>query len=83
DWLSKKEGDPASRRKEDRYGNVNKILLKFEADGLFTSDESGIIRPTKKTKDLMPYVLRKDRVQMINDWIDGENNASDKQDTHS
>ncbi len=78
DWLSKKEGDPASRRKEDRYGNVNKILLKFEADGLFTSDESGIIRPTKKTKDLMPYVLRKDRVQMINDWIDGENNASDK-----
>lgn len=78
DWLSKKEGDPTSRRKEDRFGVVNKIINKFEADGLFTADESGIIRPTKKTKDLMPYVLRKDRVQMINEWIDGENHASDK-----
>lgn len=78
DWLSKKEGDPASRKIEDRYGVVNKILLKFKVDELFTTDDSNIIRPTKKTKDLMPYVLRKDRVQMINSWIEGENHASDK-----
>ncbi|MBQ9542724.1 DUF6063 family protein [Ruminococcus sp.] len=78
DWLSKKEGDPASRKIDDRYGVINKLLLKFKADELFTSDESGIIRPTKKTRDLMPYVLRKDRIQMINNWIEEENNAADK-----
>ena len=83
DWLAKKEGDPASRKMEDRYGVVNKILLKFKADELFTSDESGIIRPTKKTKDLMPYVLRKDRIQMINNWIGEIINASDQKDQDS
>lgn len=72
DWLSKKEGEPTSRKVEDRYGVVNKILLKFKADELFVEEEGGTIRPTKKTKDLMPYVLRKDRVQMINSWIEGE-----------
>lgn len=76
DWLSKKEGDPASRRIEDRYGVINKILLKFRADELFV-EADGVIRPTKKTKDLMPYVLRKDRVQMIHAWIEGEEHAAD------
>lgn len=77
DWLGKKEGDAVSRRIEDRYGIVNKIMLKFDRDDLFI-DEDGRIRPTKKTKDLMPYVLRKDRVQMINQWIEEEKNAADK-----
>lgn len=77
DWLGKKEGDTTSRRIEDRYGVVNKILLKFDKDDLFI-EEDGRIRPTKKTKDLMPYVLRKDRVQMINQWIEEEQNATDK-----
>ena len=71
DWLGKKEGEENSRRTEDRYGIVNKILQKFKADDLFTVDESGLIRPTPKTKDLMPYVLRKDRIQVINAWIEG------------
>ena len=78
DWLSKKEGDSNSRKLEDRYGVVNKILLKFRADGLFVENEIGKIAPTKKTKDLMPYVLQKDRVQMINDWIERQKHASDK-----
>ncbi len=78
DWLSKKEGEIISRRIDDRYGVVNKIMLKFRADELFTEDEDGRIRPTKKAKDLMPYVLRKDRVQIINRWIEEENHASDK-----
>ena len=77
DWLCKKEGDSASRRIDDRYGVLNKILLKFRADDLFIEDE-GRIKPTKKTKDLMPYVLRKDRVQMINQWIEEGQNATDK-----
>ncbi len=76
DWLSKKEGDAGSRRLEDRYGILNRILLKFKSDELFIEDGGGLIRPTKKTKDLMPYVLRKDRVQMINDWIEGEKHAA-------
>ncbi len=78
DWMSKKEGDPVSRKMDDRYGIINKIFLKFRADELFAEDSDGRIRPTKKTKDLMPYVLRKDRIQMINGWIEEENDASDK-----
>ena len=78
DWLSKKEGEITSKRIDDRYGVVNKILLKFKADELVLEDEGGRIRPTKKAKDLMPYVLRKDRVQTINSWIEEENHASDK-----
>ncbi|MBQ6409405.1 MAG: hypothetical protein IJJ64_15395 [Butyrivibrio sp.] len=78
DWLGKKEGDPASRRVDDRYGVVNKILLKLRADDLFVEGEDGRVAPTKKTKDLMPYVLRKERVQMINAWIEGDKHAADK-----
>lgn len=77
DWLGKKEGDNVSRRIEDRYGVVNKILLKFRTDDLFI-EEDGRIRPTKKTKDLMPFVLRKDRVQMINQWIEEGQDATNK-----
>lgn len=78
DWLGKKEGDPASRRIDDRYGVVNKILLKMRADDLFVESEDGRVAPTKKTKDLMPYVLRKERVQVINSWIEGDEHATDK-----
>ncbi len=77
DWLSKKEGDIISKRNEDRYGVINKIMLKFRADELFVDEGTRII-PTKKAKDLMPYVLRKDRVQTINQWIEEEEHASDK-----
>lgn len=76
DWLGKKEGDPLSRKIDDRYGVVNKLILKFKADELFTEND-GMIRPTKKTTDLMPYVLRKERTQMINNWLE-EKNAADK-----
>ena len=77
DWLGKKEGEVTSRRIEDRYGVVNKILLKFKADDLFMEEDDGRMIPTKKTKDLMPYVLRKDRLQMINAWIKGDEHAAD------
>jgi len=78
DWLGKKEGDPTSRRVDDRYGVVNKIILKLRADDLFVEGDDGRVAPTKKTKDLMPYVLRKERVQVINSWIEGEEHAADK-----
>lgn len=51
DWLSKKEGEITSKRIDDRYGVVNKILLKFKADELFLEDEGGRIRPTKKERE--------------------------------
>ena len=78
DWLGKKEGDPTSRRVDDRYGVVNKIILKLRADDLFVEGDDGRVAPTKKTKDLMPYVLRKERVQVINAWIEGDSHATDK-----
>jgi len=78
DWLGKKEGDPTSRRVDDRYGIVNKIILKLRADDLFVEGDDGRVAPTKKTKDLMPYVLRKERVQVINAWIEGDSHATDK-----
>ena len=78
DWLSKKEGERISRKIDDRYGVVNKIILKFRADDLFLDDDGDRIKPTQKAKHLMPYVLRKDRVQLINRWIEEENHASDK-----
>ena len=70
-WLGKREGDALSKRVDDRYGIVNKILLKFKADELFV-EEDDRIKPTRKVMDLMPYVLRKDRISTINKWIEGE-----------
>ncbi|MCR4991969.1 MAG: DUF6063 family protein [Lachnospiraceae bacterium] len=77
-WLSKKEGDPASRKIEDRNGILNRVIIRLKADELFTVTDNGIIRPTTKLIDLMPYVLRKERVQEINKWIEEEEkNATD------
>ncbi|MBR6475382.1 MAG: hypothetical protein IKS98_08020 [Lachnospiraceae bacterium] len=71
-WLGKKEGDPASRKIEDRNGIVNRVMIRLKADELFNITESGIIRPTTKLIDLMPYVLRKERVGEINNWFEKE-----------
>lgn len=76
DWLFKTESEPDTRKLSDRYGVVNKLLIKFGKDELFYEDESGRIRPTKKLKDLIPYVLRKERVQMINNWIKEDQDAT-------
>ncbi len=74
-WLSKMDGQPESRRFSDRYGVLNRLLVKFNAehDDLFFL-ESGNIRPTRKLDDLMPYFLRKDRIMEMNEWI-GEVNS--------
>ena len=71
-WLGKKEGDPASRKIEDRNGIVNRVMIRLKADELFNITESGIIRPTTKLIELMPYVLRKERVGEINNWFEKE-----------
>lgn len=78
DWLGKKEGPADSRKLEDRYGILNRLLAKFRSDDLF-EEENGQIRPTKKLRDLMPYVLRKQRVTEINSWL-GEEERKDAAD---
>lgn len=76
-WLGKKEGDELSKKLDDRYGILNRILSKFRADELFV-EEDNRLKPAKKTMDLMPYVLRKDRISMINKWIEGVEDAADQ-----
>lgn len=81
DWLSKTEGNSDSTKvTTEKNGVINKIMLKFRADGLFEEIE-GKIRPTRKMIDLMPYWLRKERVKKINAWIEEvEADAADQQD---
>lgn len=77
-WLAKIEGDPDKRRKDEKYGIVNKAIKKLTADELFTENESTMsIEPTQKLLDIMPYVLDKERVKIINDWFKEKDNAKD------
>ncbi len=69
-WLSKTEGIQESRKFGEKYGVLNRLLIKFnkEHDDLFR-EEAGIIRPSRKLDDLIPYFLRKDRIEEIQGWI--------------
>lgn len=69
-WLQKTEGKPESKKFVDKYGVLNRLLIKFDAkhDDLFFVDD-GNIRPTKKLDDLIPYFLRKERVTEIHSWM--------------
>lgn len=67
-WLGKTEGEPKSRKMADKNGCINRLLVKFRADGLF-EEQDDIIHPTDKLKDLMPYFLRKARITDIHNWI--------------
>lgn len=70
-WLAKKEGKKDSLKQDERQGILSRLIIKFKADELFT-DDGDRIRPTQKLKDLMPYVLRKERAEQINRWIAGK-----------
>ena len=69
-WLSKIDGAPDSMKFGERYGILNRLLIKFNAehDDLFYL-ESGNLRPSRKLDDLMPYFLRKDRIAEMQKWI--------------
>jgi hypothetical protein len=70
DWLSKTEGNLDSTKvTTEKYGVVNKILLKLKADSLFEEIE-GKILPTRKMIDLIPYWLRKERIKEVSIWIE-------------
>ena len=78
-WCGKLEGEPTSQKIDQKYGVLNKLLIKMDRDELFVAGEDGLIRPTRKLKDLMPYFLRKDRITEIQNWIrEGEANAENQ-----
>lgn len=78
-WMSKLDGDTESQKFDCKYGILNRILSKFKIDEIFDVGDDGLIRPTRKMKDLMPYFLRKDRVAEIQNWIrEGENDAENQ-----
>lgn len=78
-WLCKKEGEQSSTKMADKYGMLNKLIIKFRKDDLFF-EQNDQIKPTRKLKDLMPYFLRKDRVMELQAWLEkGKEDASDNE----
>lgn len=78
-WLSKTEGEKDSTKFSEKYGVLNRLLIKFNAehDDLFLV-ESENIKPTRKLEDLMPYFLRKERIAQMQQWLREVNeNAAD------
>ena len=73
-WLSKTDGAIDSLKFNERYGILNRLLIKFNAehDDLFYL-ESGNIRPSRKLDNLMPYFLRKDRIIEMQEWVNEVN----------
>ena len=71
-WLSRTDGAADSMKFGERYGILNRLLVKFNAehDDLFYL-ESGNIRPSRKLDNLMPYFLRKDRIMEMQEWLKG------------
>ncbi len=78
-WMSKLDGEPDSQKFDCKYGILNRILAKFKIDEIFDVGDDGLIRPTRKTKDLMPYFLRKERIAEIQDWIREEDENAKNQ----
>lgn len=78
-WMSKLDGEPDSQKFDCKYGILNRILAKFKIDEIFDVGDDGLIRPTRKTKDLMPYFLRKERVAEIQAWIREEDENAKNQ----
>ena len=73
-WLSKTDGSADSMKFGERYGILNRLLVKFspDRDDIFYQ-ESGNIRPTRKLDNLMPYFLRKDRIIEMQKWLEEVN----------
>ena len=58
------------------FGCLNRVMTKLIREELFVVEDEKII-PTQKLKDLMPYFLRKERVESIQQFIKGgEDNAT-------
>lgn len=63
------EGDKS--RHTTKRGCLGMVLRKLDKENLFF-EADGKIRPTQKCRDLMPYFLRRERVQAIHAFLKGE-----------
>ena len=80
-WIAKTTGEKDSQSFSDKYGCIFRLMAKFKADDLFVEGQGDTIRPTQKTKDLMPYLMRKGRLKEIERLFDNskeEKNADDQ-----
>ena len=80
-WIAKTTGEKDSQSFSDKYGCIFRLMAKFKADDLFVEGQGDTIRPTQKTKDLMPYLMRKGRLKEIERLFDKskeEKNADDQ-----
>ena len=53
-WIAKTTGEKDSQSFSDKYGCIFRLMAKFKADDLFVEGQGDTIKPTQKTKDLMP-----------------------------
>ena len=58
-------------RHTTKRGCLGMVLVKLKKEDLFV-ELDGKIRPTEKCRDLMPYFLRRERVQAIHAFLKGE-----------
>ena len=80
-WIAKTTGEKDSQSFSDKYGCIFRLMAKFKADDLFVEGQGDTIKPTQKTKDLMPYLMRKGRLKEIEELFDRskeEKNADDQ-----
>ena len=80
-WIAKTTGEKDSQSFSDKYGCIFRLMAKFKADDLFVEGQGDTIRPTQKTKDLMPYLMRKGRLkerERLFDKSKEEKNADDQ-----
>jgi hypothetical protein len=77
-WLAKTGED--CNKLDSKYGCVRTMLRFFEGEELFfISENSRIIKPTRKLNDLMPYFLSQQRIKEINSvFSGGESDADNK-----
>ena len=80
-WIAKTTGEKDSQSFSEKYGCIFRLMAKFKADDLFVEGQGDTIKPTQKTKDLMPYLMRKGRLKEIERLFDKskeEKNADDQ-----
>lgn len=70
-WSAMLPGEDGDKsRHKSKWGCLNMVLRKLGKENLFFVTD-GKIRPTQKCRDLMPYFLRKERVQDIHQFLKG------------
>lgn len=64
------ESGDSAKKLTTKWGRLNAVMAKFQKEDIFLVSD-GKIRPTQKCRDLMPYFLRRERVQDIHSFLKG------------